>query len=122
MWRVRDIAIQITADLIGLCSTAPHNVGVRTLEKAFVKLEHKKISREGHMQITEFVLKKYFCAINQIKLPISGTVIGAKFASPCAKFLETQRDKQLHLVTYIGIWTHAREKLNFFQMILQISH
>lgn len=74
------------------------------------------------MQITEFVLKKYFCAINQIKLPISGTVIGAKFASPCAKFLETQRDKQLHLVTYIGIWTHAREKLNFFQMILQISH
>ena len=96
-------------------STAPHNVGVRTLEKAFVKLEHKKISREGHMQITEFVLKKYFCAFNQIKLQISGTVIGAKFASPYAKFLETQRDKQLHLARYIGIWTHAREKLNFFR-------
>ena len=134
--KIPDNAILVTADVVGLYPSIPHNVGLRALKEALDKREQKKIPTEDLLQMAEFVLKNNFFEFNnQIKQQISRTVIGAKCAPTYAcifmdkvetEFLETQTDKPFWWVRYIDdiffIWTHGQEKLKVFLEDLNKFH
>ena len=106
--KILDNAILVTADVVGLYLSIPHNVGLRALKEALDKREQKKIPTEDLLQMAEFVLKNNFFEFNnQIKQQISGTAIDTKCAPTYAcifmdkmdtEFLETQTDKPLSIV------------------------
>ena len=74
-------AILVTADVVGLYPSIPHEVGLRALRNALDKRDEKTISTEELLQMAEFVLKNnYFEFGNKIKQQITGTAIGTKSA------------------------------------------
>ena len=104
-------AILVTADVVGLYPSIPHEVGLRALREALNKRDEKIIPTEELLKMAEFVLKNnYFEFGNKIKQQISGTAIGTKFAPPYAyifmsdvetKFLESQHLQPLVWLRYI---------------------
>ena len=75
----------MTADVVGLYPSIPHEVGLRALREALDKRDEKTIATEELLKMAEFVLKNnYFEFGNKIKQQISGTAIGTKFAPPYA--------------------------------------
>ena len=90
----------VTADVVGLYPSIPHEVGLRALREALNKRDEKTIPTQELLKMEEFVLKNnYFEFGTKIKQQISGTTIGTKFAPPyeClfmsnleTKFLESQ--------------------------------
>ena len=134
--KIPDYAILVTADVVGLYRSIPHNVGLRALKEALDKREQKKIPTEDLVQMADFVLKNNFFGFNnQIKQQITGTAIGIKYAPTYAcifmdkvvtEFLETQRDKPFWWVRYIDdiflIWTHGQEKPKVFLEDLNKFH
>ena len=121
-------AILVTADLLGLYPSKPHEVSLRALWEALHKRDEKIIPTEELLKMAEFVLKNnYFEFGNKIKQQICGTAVGTKFASPytCifrnnleSKFLESQHLQPLVWLLYIDgiffIWTHGEESLKKF--------
>ena len=78
-------ALLVTADVVGLYPSTPHEVGLRTLKEVLDRREEKKISTEDLVKMTELVLKNNHFEFNgQVKHQISGTAIGTKFAPTCA--------------------------------------
>ena len=83
-------AILVTADVVGLYPSIPHQGGLSVLKKAL----------ESLIKMAEFVLKNnLFEFNNKVFQQMSGTAIGTKFAPPFAciymdrveqDFLETQ--------------------------------
>ena len=70
-------AILVTADVVGLYPSIPHEVGLRTLREALNKRDEKTIPTEKLLKMAEFVLKNnYFEFGNKIKQQISGTKLG----------------------------------------------
>ena len=61
--KIPDNAILVTADVVGLYPSIPHNVGLRALKEALDKREQKKIPTEDLLQMTEFVLKIFLSLI-----------------------------------------------------------
>ena len=98
-------AILVTADVVGLYPSIPHEVDLRALREALNKRDEKTIPTEELLKMAEFVLKNnYFEFGNKIKQQISGTVIGTTFVPPYAcifmsdletKFLEGQHIQPL---------------------------
>ena len=124
--KIHDNAILVTADVVGLYSSIPHNVGPRALKEALDKREQRKVPTEDLVQMADFLLKNIFFEFNnQIKQQFSGKAIGIKCAPTYAcifmdkvEFLEIQRDKPFWWVRYIDdiffIWTNGQEKLKVF--------
>ena len=118
----------VTADVVGLYPSIPHEVGLTALREALDKRDEKTIPTEELLKMVEFVLKNnYFEFGNKIKQQISGTAIGTKFVPPymCifmsnleTKFLEGQQLQPLVLLQYnddiFFIWTHGEESLKKF--------
>ena len=66
--------ILVTADVVGLYQSIPHEVGLR---EALNKRDEKTIPTEELLKMAEFVLKNnYFEFGNKIKQQISGTKLG----------------------------------------------
>ena len=66
--KIPDNAILVTADVVGLYPSIPHNLGLRALKEALDKREQKEIPTEDLVQIADFVLKNNFFEFkNQIK-------------------------------------------------------
>ena len=116
-------AILVTADVVGLYPSIPHEVGLRALREALDKRDEKTIPTEELLKMAEFVLKNnYFEFVNKIKQHISGTAIGTKFAPPYAcifmsEGLEGQHLQPLVWLRYFDIfliWTHGEESLQKF--------
>ena len=121
---IPDNAILVTADVVGLYPSIPHEAGLRVLKEVLDRREEKKISTEDLVKMAEFVLKNNYFEFNgQVKQQISGTAICTKFAPAYAcifmdeietKFLETQEFQPLVWFRYIGdvffIWTHGPDK------------
>ena len=121
-------AILMTANVVGLYPSIPHEVGLRALRESLDKRDEKTIPTEELLKMAEFLLKNnYFEFGNKIKQQISGTAIGTKFAPPYAcifmndletKFLEGQHLQPLVWSRYIDdiflIWTHGEESLKKF--------
>ena len=98
-------SILVTADVVGLYPSIPHEAGLKALEKALNSRTNKKVSTEDLVKMAKFVLKNNYFEFNgKVKQQISGTAIGTKFAPPYAcifmdevetSFLETQEMKPL---------------------------
>ena len=118
----------MTADVVGLYLSIPHEAGLRALKEVLDRREEKKISTEDLVKMAEFDLKNNYFEFNgHVKHQISGKAIGTKFASTYAsifmdeietKFLQTQEFQPLVRSRYIDdvffIWTHAPNKLVSF--------
>ena len=79
---IPDNVILVTADVVALYLSIPHEAGLRALKEVLDRREEKKISAESLVKMAEFVLKNdYFEFNSQVKHQISGTAIGTKFAS-----------------------------------------
>ena len=129
-------AIMVTADVIGLYPSIPHDASLEALKKALDNREDKSISTDDLTKMAVFVLKNNYFEFNgNVKKKISGTAIGTKFAPPYAcifmdqvetEFLKTQKHKPLVWFRYIDdvffIWTHGKETLSLFLEDLNNFH
>ena len=98
-------AILVTADVVGLYPSMPHEAGLRALREALDKQDKKSIPTEDLIKTAEFALKNNFFEFNsKIKQQVSGTATGTKFTPPYAClfmnkfetiFLETQQLRPL---------------------------
>ena len=61
--KIPDNAILVTADVVGLCPSIPHNIGLRALKEALDKRKQKKVPTEDLLQMAEFVLKNIFLSL-----------------------------------------------------------
>ena len=118
----------VTADVVGLYPSIPHQAGLSALKEALENRSVKKIPTENLIKMAEFVLKNnLFEFNNKVFQQISGTAIGTKFAPPYAciymdrvgqEFLETQELQTLLWLRFIDdifwIWTHGKEELKKF--------
>ena len=78
-------AILVTADLVDLYLSIPHEAGLKALEEALENRNHKQISTDKLVKMAQFVLKNNFFKFNSdVFQKISGTAIGTKFAPPYA--------------------------------------
>ena len=74
-------AILVTADVVGLYPSIPHNAGLKALKNALDKRKQKHIPTEKLINMTEFVVKNNFFEFNgSVKQQVSGTAIGTKCA------------------------------------------
>ena len=67
MHKIKDLkdipnnALLVTADLVGLYPSNPHEVGLQTVKKVLERRKDKKISTKGLVKMTEFVFQdNYF--------------------------------------------------------------
>ena len=78
-------SILVTADVVGLHPSIPHELGLKALEEALEKRESKQISTDDLIKLAKFVLRNnYFEFKEEVKQQISGMAIGPKFAPPSA--------------------------------------
>ena len=78
-------SILVTADVVGLYPSIPHEAGLKALERTLNNRINKKVSTEDLVKTAEFVLKNNYFEFNgKVKQQISGTVIGTTFAPPYA--------------------------------------
>ena len=116
---IPDNAILVTAGVVGLYPSIPHQAGLIALKEA---LDKKKIPTDDLIRMAEFVLSN-----SDAFQQISGTAIGTKFAPPYAciymdqveqKFLAMQINQHLIWLRYIDdlffIWTHGEKELEKF--------
>ena len=108
---IPDNALLVTADVVGLYPSIPHQAGLIALNEALDKKLSKKIPTDDLIKMTEFVLSNNFFEFNSHTFHLnSGTAIGTKFAPPYAciymdqveqKFLATQINQPLIWLRYI---------------------
>ena len=124
--KVPENAILVTADVVGLYPSIPHEDGLEALYTKLEEQEDKRIATEDILQMAKFVLKNNFFEFNsKIKQQISGTAIGTKFAPPYAcifmdkletDFLDKENLKPWVWLRYIDdiffVWTHGEELLH----------
>ena len=87
-------AILVTADVVRLYASIPHNEGLKVLRNQYDKSIDKTVTTEDITKMTEFFLKNNLIEFNsKSHKQISGTAIGTKFAPPYAcifmDFIET---------------------------------
>ena len=75
--------VLVTADVVGLHPSIPHDSGLETLKNILDKRKNQNISATDLIKMTEFVLKNNYFEFNgKVKQQISGTAIGTKCALP----------------------------------------
>ena len=81
--KVPSNAILVTADVVGLYPSIPHEAGLEALYEKLEERVEKKIPSSDIVNMAEFVLKNnYFEFDSNVKKQISGISIGTKFAPP----------------------------------------
>ena len=125
---LRENAILVTADVVGLHPSIPHQAGLSAIKEALENRSVKIIPTKKLIKMTGFVLKNNLFEFNsKVFQQISGNAIGTKFASPYAciymdrveqDILETQELQPLLWLRYTDdiffIWTHGKEELKKF--------
>ena len=134
----------VTADVVDLYPSKPHQAGLQALREALDKRKTHKVPMSKLVKMAEFVSKtiklvkmaEYYCIennyfqfSNKMYQQISGTAIGTKFAPPYScismdqmesKFLQTQKCQPLVWFRYIDdiflIWTHGENSGKKFMM------
>lgn len=129
-------AILVTADVVGLYPSIPHEDGLQYLHDRLEKREVKEVSSDDLVKLAKFVLKNNFFEFDsKVKQQISGTAIGTKFAPPYAcifmdrvetDFLETEILKPWVWLRYIDdiffVWLNGEESLVAFLERLNKFH
>ena len=133
---ISENAILVTADVVGLYTSIPHEAGLKALREVLDKREQHTIPTSELIKMADFVLKNnYFQFNRQIKQQSSGTAIGTKSARHYAclfmdkietALLQTQELQPLVWFRYIDdiffIWTHGEEELQTFLRSLNEFH
>ena len=133
---IPDDAILVTADVVGLNPSIPHELGLKALEEALEKRDSIQISTSDLVKMTRFVLQNNYFEFNEeTKQQFSGTAIGTKLAPPYAcifmdqvesELLKTQTHQLLVWFRYIDdiffIWIHGQDKLEQFLVDLNKFH
>ena len=71
----------VTADVVGLYPSIPHEAGLKDLREALDNRGNKHIPTEKLLKMAEFVLKNsYFQFNGKVKKQLSGTAIATTFA------------------------------------------
>ena len=141
--RIPQNSILVTADVVGLYPSIPHQGGLKALFEKLEERQDKKIPSNELVKMAEFVLKNnYFEFNSDIYHQMSGTAIGTKFAPPYAclfmdrvetEFLDKEPIKPWVWLRYIDdiffVWTagekhleHFLERLNSFHTNLKFTH
>ena len=104
-------AFLVTADVVGLYRSLPHEAGLQALKEVLERRTEKKISTNDLVRMAVFVLKNNYFEFNgEVRHQISGTVIGTKFALTYASvfmekvetnFLDTKEFKHMVWFRYI---------------------
>ena len=83
-------AILVTADVLGLYHSIPHNAVLQALYEKLEEGTHKRNSSTDLLEMTEFILKNNFFEFEtKIIQQISETaIIGTKFAPVCFLWIE----------------------------------
>ena len=83
--KIPDNAILVTADVVGLYPSVPHEDGLKYLFEKLEERDVKKVSSEDLVEMAKFVLENnYFEFNSKVYQQISGTAIGTTFAPPYA--------------------------------------
>ena len=129
-------AILVTADVVRLYASIPHNEGLKVLRNQYDKSIDKTVTTEDIIKMAEFFLKNNSIEFNsKFHKQISGTAIGTKFAPPYAwifmdyietEFLKSQEIKPWLWKRFIDdiffIWTDTEENLDTFLEDLNKFH
>ena len=101
--KVPSNAILVTADVVGLYPSIPHDAGLKALHEKLEERNDKSVPTVDLVNMAYFVLKKnYFQFDSCVKQQFSGTAIRTKFAPPYAcifmdkvesAFLESENTK-----------------------------
>ena len=134
--KIPENAFLVTADVVGLYPSIPHDEGLEVLRKQLNAFDNKSIPTEDLVKMAEFVLKNNYFEFNStVKHQISGTAIGTKFAPPYAcifmDYIEREFLKSEQIQTWIWfrhiddiffIWTASEKKLDEFLNRLNSFH
>ena len=75
--RIPEDALLVTADVVGLYPSIPHNAGVKALYEKLDERSNKKVPSADLVDMAEFVLKNNFFEFDsKVKQQISGTATG----------------------------------------------
>ena len=119
------IYILVTANVVALYPSIPHELGLKELEKALGKREYKQTPTEDLIELPKFVLQNSYFEFNgEVNHQISGNANATKFAPPYAcilmdqvesEFRKMKQHQPLVWFRYIDdiffIWSHRQEKL-----------
>ena len=133
---IRSNSILVTADIVGLYLSIPHESGLKAIKEVLENRARKSVPTSDKHKMLEFVLNNnYFEFNSNVKQQLSGTAIGTKCAPPYAcifmdkvetDFLESQKLKPMVWFRYINdiffIWTHGEQELQRFLQELNKTH
>ena len=133
---VPDNAIMVTADVVGLYPSIPHDEGLDALKDRLEKRVDKKVPTADLVKMADFVLSNNFFEFDsETYHQISGTAIGTKFAPTFAcifmdkfetDFLSEQPIQPWIWLRYIDdiffIWTGSNNELDSFLERLNQFH
>ena len=134
--RIPQNSILVTADVIGLYPSIPHQGGLEALFEKLEERQDRTIPSNELVKMAEFVLKNnYFEFNSDIYHQKSGTAIGTKFAPPYAclfmdrvetEFLNKELIKPWVWLRYIDdiffVWTAGERQLQLFLERLNSFH
>ena len=116
----------VTADVVGLSPSIPHEAGLNALKEALDKRENTNTATNDLIRMVELVLKKNYFEFNgQVKQQTSGKATGTKFAHAYddfidgieKKFLETQSLQPLIQFRYVDdvffVWTRGEKDFSY---------
>ena len=84
-------SILVTADVVELDHSIPHELDLKALEEALEKRDSNQISTDDLIKLAKFVLQNnYFEFKGEVKQQISIIAIGTKFAPPYASIFMDQ--------------------------------
>ena len=128
--------ILVTADVVGLYPSIPHDEGLKVLWNQYDKFIDETVPTEDIIKMAEFFLKNNLFEFNsKFYKQISGTAIDTKFSPPYAcifmdynktEFLKSQEIKPWLWRRFINdiffIWTDTEENLHKFLEDLNKFH
>ena len=115
---IPDDAVSVTADVVGLYPSTPHELGLKALEEALGKRDSIQISTSYLVKMAKFVLQNNYFEFNgeikHLALPYAGILMDQVES----EFLKTQTHQPFVWFRYIDyiffIWTHGQDKLEQF--------
>ena len=130
-------AILVTADVVGLYPSIPHDEGLQALTEALDKRLDKSITTDLLVEMADFVIKNNFFEFDvRFFQQLEGTAIGTKFAPDYAcifmdKLEKYKLSRQLFRPWWwkrfiddaFFVWVHGEENLkNFFISFNKLHH
>ena len=123
MHKIRDLkdipndALLVTADVVGLYPSIPHEAGLQALKEVLERRKDKKISTNDLVKMAAFVLKNNYFEFNgEVKHQISGTAIGTKFAPTNASIFKEEIKTNFLDTQELSLWYDFDISMMFFYL------